>query len=511
VNTRILFSVLCLFLLLPWAVFLTSQNRVVGMYLQKPHTIIENESDVYDCMWHFWWVRTAIDNGEDPRAYRGTTLAWHNIGWLNQLFAYISGAGYNFMLFASSLFSGYAAYMLARSWSIGRNGSLITGIIVIWMPVRLVRMYQHYPIASIGFILLAFFFMRKWMSGGGRKNLIFLFICSLLAVMESLYHGLIIGTGFLIVSFISGKNFWKRSVAAGALAAAGCMIGSLWFFTAPEAFGQNPGKDWKEAVYWAAEPQSFIMPSILGEPMIQGYMPSPFEGVVSPGATVAFIALLYCWKKRSWKSLLAVLAIMILSWGPLLKIDGVPTFVPLPYMLLVKIPWLSAARAPSRLAILTGIMAALAAGAFVEKRGSVTGWLLTFLIMLEIVPVRLHTIETTVPGYYSTRNSHGITLEIPSSDRMRRYSLFEIADGAPRIVKYLARGGEQQMLQIPETLQWGSTSVPCQADIVFTGAEIVVYNRWMFSDSIRLHYDVLYKDLFPEPGKSDSVWVWTSI
>ncbi len=510
-NTRILFSILFLLLILPWVVFWVSQDSVVGMYLQKPHTIIENESDVYDCLWHFWWVKTAINRGEDPRSYGSTTLAWHNIGWANQFFAYISGAGYNLMLFLSSVFSGYAAYLLARSWSIGKNGSLLAGLIVVWMPVRLVRMYQHYPIASIGFILLVFYFINKWVSSGSRKNLIFIFICSVLAVMESLYHGLIVGVGFLIVVFISGKKHWRRYAVAGSLAAAGCMTGSLWFFTAPAALGQNPGKDWKEAVYWAAEPQSFLLPSVLGKPVTQGYMPSPFEGVVSPGATVAIIALLYSWKKRSWKSILAVLGIMLLSWGPLLKINGVPTAVPLPYMLLVKIPWLSAARAPSRLAILTGIMAALAAGAFVEKRKSVTGWLLTGLILFEITPMRLNTIETAVPDYYYSHLTTGLTLEIPSSDRMRRYSLFEIADGAPRMVKYLARGGDVQMESITESLEWGSTSAPCEADIILTGADIVVYNRWMFSDSIRLHYDVLYKDLFPEPGKSDSVWVWTSI
>lgn len=481
------------------------------MYLDKPHTLIENESDVYDCLWHFWWVRNALDNREDPRAYGNSTLAWHNIGWPNVFFSYITGAGYNLMLFLSALFSGYAGYLLARSWGLGRNGSLVSGFIIIWMPVRAIRMYQHYPIASIGFILLVFFFLRRWVLNSGRKDLILIIVCSALAVMESLYHGLIIAMGWFITSFLIGKEYRRRSFAAGTLAAAGCIIGSLWLFTAPGAFGQNPGKDWKEAVYWAAEPQSFLMPSLLGKPVVPDYMPSPFEGVVSPGATVAIVALLYCWKKKSWKSFLAILAVIVLSWGPLLKINGVPTPIPLPYMALVKIPWLSAARAPSRLAILTGIMAALAAGAFVEKRKPGIGWLLTGLILFEITPLRLDSIEVTVPQFYSEDTPCGITLEIPGTDRMRRYSLFEIADGAPRIIKYLARGGDIQMERIPENLRWGSSTVPDKADFVLSGAETVVYNRWMFTDSIRNHYDFLYKDVFPEQGKGDSVWVWTSL
>lgn len=481
------------------------------MYLDKPHTLIENESDVYDCLWHFWWIRTALNNSEDPRAYGDITLAWHNMGWPDLFFSYVTGAGYNLMLFLSALFSGFAGYLLARSWGLSRNGSLLTGFIIIWMPVRVIRMYQHYPIASIGYVLLTMYYLRKRVLEGGRKNLIMIILFSVLAVMESLYHGLIIAMGWFITSFLTGEKHWRRSFTAGALAAAGCIIGSLLFFTAPGAFGQNPGKDWKEAVYWAAEPQSFLLPSVLGQPVVPGYMPSPFEGIVSPGLTVAVIAMLYCWKKRSWKSVLAIIAVIVLSWGPLMKINGIPAPVPLPYMVLVKIPWLSAARAPSRLAILTGIMAALAAGAFVEKRKPVIGWLLTGLILFEITPLRLDSIEVTVPQFYSADTPGGTILEIPSSDRMRRYSLFEITDGAPRIIRYLARGGESQMESIPERLRWGSTAAPSETDIILTEAETVVYNRWMFTDSIRTHYDSLYEDLFTEQSKGDSVWVWTAL
>jgi hypothetical protein len=502
--------VLSFFFVLPWFTYFINTQGVIGMYLDTRHVLIENESDVYDCLWHFWWVRTALDSGSDPRAYGETTLAWHNMGWPDLFISYITGAGYNVMLFFGAIFSALSGYLLARSWGVGRSGSIAAAFVIVWMPVRAIRMYQHYPIASIGYVVMTLLFVKKWIQEGSLKNAVFIVVFAALAVMESLYHGLIIVLGCLLTFILSGRKPIKEYLIAGTAVTAGCIMGSLWLLTAPGAFGQNPEKDWKEAVYWAAEPQSFVLPSFLGNPVVPGYMPSPFEGVVSPGITVAAFALVFCVMKKSWRGVLAVLAVVVLSMGPLFKINGVPTPVPLPYMVIAKLPWLSAARAPSRLAILVGIMAAIAAGAFIEKRKPLTGWLLTGLIILEITPFTVRSIENTVPHFYLSRNTNGVTLEIPSSDRMRRYSLFEIADGSPRLVRYLARGGEAQMEFIPASLLWGSTTEPTGADIIATGAETVVYNRWMFSDSIRSCYDSLYYNLFSGQTRGDSVWVWTA-
>ncbi len=507
-NSKLLLIILSALLLLPWAVTFLTSGETVGMYARNLHVLVEGDSDVYDCIWHVHWIRTAVKGGFDPRVYGNVSLAWHNMGWPDLFISLITGSNYNVMLLLGSLFSALAGYLLARSWGLGTIGSLLAGFIIAWMPVRVIRMYQHYPIASIGFLLMSMLFLRKWVVEKGRSNLIFLVMFSALAVMESLYHGITIALGWLITSFVLGKKYAKRSLFAGVLAGTGCIIGSLWILSAPGAFGQNPGKDWKEAVFWAAEPQSYFLPSFLGNPLVLDYMPNHFEGIVTPGASVAILALFYCWKKRSWRALIAVLAVITLTMGPLFKLNGVPTPVPLPYLLLVKLPWLSAARAPSRLAILTGIMAALAAGAFIEKRKPRTGWLLAGIILIEIVPLKLNTIPVTTPHFYSTEAAAGLTLEIPSSDRIRMYSLFSIADNSPRIVKFLARGDELGLESVPLSLRWGSSIPPDFEALEMTGAETIVYNRWMFTDSIRGCYDLLYKDIFPEYSAQDSVWVW---
>ncbi len=507
---KILLSLLVFCFLLPWIITAYTETGVIGMYSELPHALITNDSDVYDALWHLWWNSSSLDKRLDPRSYGEFTLAWHNMGWPDLFISFFTGLGYNSMLFFGSLFAGFAGYLLAREWGLGKPGALLAGFIIIWMPVRFIRVYQHYTIASIGFVLLALFFIKRYFSTEKNIYLIWVFLSSALAVTESLYHGFTIAIAWIVSFFLSKEVkfslFWK----AGLIAGAGCILGSLWLFTAPNAFSVNPGIDWKDAVYWAAEPQSFFLPSFLGKPLTFSYMPNLFEGVVSPGLIVAILALYYCFLKKSWKSLLVVLGIILLSWGPLLKFRGIPTPVPLPFMVLAKLPWLSAARAPARFAIITGIMAAIAAGAFVEKRKSKLFWLLTGLIIIEITPFKLNSIETTVPDFYRQRINPGLTLEIPASDRFRRYSLFEIADSSERIVKYLARNGEIQMSAVPQSLWWESEVEPILDDFFETGAETIVYNRWMFSDSIQNHYDSLYSNVFIDQFQGDSVWVWES-
>ena len=509
-NTRYLFCFLSILILLPWLIFAFSGTGTVGMPAERADVLFNGDSDVFDGMWHFWSVSRSLDNGQDPRISNIGSLIWHNIGWPDVFFSFITGFSYNMVLFTGTLFSALAGYLLARSWGIGRAGSLVAGFIIAWMPLRLVRVYQHYMLASAGFVILSLFGIRKVLLETDKKKYsFFLFLTSFLALMESLYAVLIIAAGFLITVFLTKKTGIKKISLAAIPVFLGATLALLWFFTAPEAFSTNPSMDWKESVHWAAEPHWFFLPSLLGEPLILDAMPNPYEGVVSPGLIVALLALIYTFRKKSWIALLCAGGIVILAMGPLFKIFGQPTGIPLPYMAITRLPFLSAARTPARLSLITGLMAALAAGKLVENRKSVLAWGLTILITVEIVPIRLRTIDDTVPSCYTENwEALPVTLEIPASRAIRKYSLFQIADGAPRLLGFLARGGEWQEEKIPPSLLWDSELVPTEEDLVNSGAGRIIYNRWMFEDSVRVRYDSLYTPLFPDMDKSDSVWVW---
>ncbi len=509
-RTRYLFFLLLTVFFIPWVVLLIQGEGFIGKPAAEADVLFAGDSDVYDGVWHFWWVGTALQNKTDPRIYLGNSLAWHNMGWPDLFFSYLTGSGYNLVLFFSTLFSAFAGYMLARSWGIGKSGSLITAFIIAWMPVRLIRVYQHYMLAGIGFVVLALYGFRKgFLSGKGKYDFIVL-ISTFFALMQSLSFSLILAVGYVITAILTKKARLKRKLFLGFVSLAGGVIALIWFFTAPLAFDTSPEMSWTESVHWAAEPLWFLFPSFLGKPLVIEAMPNPFEGVVSPGFTVAVLALIFVFKKKSWVSLACVVAVIILSMGPLLKVNGEPTGIPLPFLVIAKMPFLSAARTPSRFALITGLMAALAAGKFIENRKSALGWLLTLFVIIELIPIKLNTISSTVHScYLSSESNLPLTLEIPASRFIRRYSLFQTQDGAPRKIMFLARGGQWQEDCIPEPLLWASNVKPMETDLLNSGAARVIYNRWMFEDPIRTHYDTLYNDLFAEQNRSDSVWIWT--
>jgi hypothetical protein len=328
--------------------------------------------------------------------------------------------------------------------------------------------------------------------------------------MESLQHGFTIAAGWAVSLLLTPWPGRRRAALSAVIPAAGCIAGALWMLTSPGLTGNDPGKDWREAVYWGAEVQSYFLPALLGDPLMTGYMPNPWEGVVTPGLSVMLFALLYCVHRKNWKAAAAALAVMIMSVGPLFKFNGVPTPVPLPYMAIAKTPWLSAARAPARLGMIVGLMAALGAGAFIEKRRNSAFWILSGAVLLELTPLSLNTISTAVPSWYFDSPPSALRLEIPASSAIRRYSLFEAVDGVPRRVKFFARGGEEMEAGIPPGLLWNPSETPVRSDLAATGAGSVVYNRWLFSPEERSFYDSLYTDIFLSLEKQDSIWVWVS-
>ncbi len=506
-NTRVLAAAALMVLGAPWAVSLFAPG-IVGMYADPRHVLFSGDSDVYDCVWHFRWVADCAGSFSDPRSYYGRTLAWQNMGWPDLYSAAICGWGYQTSLLAATVFSAIAGYLFARAWGLGRTAAVIAGLIIAWMPARTIRMYQHYQIASVGYALVALAMVRRFLVGSRTGDAVICAVFSALAVAESLQHGMTIALGWSLTVLFSRWRDWKTTFLSGFIPAAGCLAGALWLFTSPGIQETYPGKDWREPVFWGAEIQSYFLPSFLGRHIVADYMPNPFEGVVTPGLTVIAAAGAWCVTRKRYVPALAALAVMALSVGPLFKFLGTPTPVPLPYMLIAKTPWLSAARAPARLGIIVGFMAALGAGAFTAGLARKMGWAVLGLILLEITPIPLRRIQDRVPSFYTGAAASHMRLEIPASSLIRRYALLEAVDGIQRRVKFFARGGEDMMEGIPEGLRWNPSEPPSREDLAGTGAEEVIYNRWIFPAAERSCYDSLYSDIFLPGEKDDSLWIW---
>ena len=106
--------------------------------------------------------------------------------------------------------------------------------------------------------------------------------------------------------------------------------------------------------------------------------------------------------------------------------------------------------------------------------------------------------------------SAGPVLEVPCSSGVRRYIFFQVSDGLPRLVNFMARA---RSTEIPENLtpfRLDNSEIPDQQDALATGAKLIVYNRWMFSDREREIFDSRFSPLFEGFDTDDSLWIWRS-
>lgn len=507
----------------PWPGALAG-NDPVGLPGDPSDMAVAADSDVYDCVWHFWWTRRALSSGTDPIFSpvvfypRGASLSLHNIGWTSALIYGATGipgspvAALNLSLFLGTLLTFAAGTLLAREWGAGAEGALLAGMIMALMPSRIAHLYQHYMIAQIGWTLLSLFFVTRHLRRG--KGAVPAGLMAAVATLESFYHSVFLILGFFVILILSGrKTDRRRAAVSGISVVAGVLLGLTWFIPRH----QPPPVDhftWREAVHWSAEPRSYLLPSpfglagrLFGFSMKQPWMPNAFEGQVSPGLTVLLVLAGVSLFRRRRSLALVSLGIAVLSFGPLLKWNGVPTPLPLPWMLPARVPLLAHARVPARLAILFGSMAAVTTGVVFGRLRGTFRWVLLALIVFELAVTELPTVSARVPE--SCLQARGPVLDLPGGTMMRVTSFYQTLHGSPRLTSFLARGGSASLEEAGLSGLLMTDSVPVTEEMLLaTPAGTVFYHRMLLPGPERHFRDSLYRAVFPGGSPEDSVWVW---
>jgi len=502
---------------------LSRQGDLPGVPADAPP--IPGDSDVYEHAWHFWWVGRALGTGVDPRLCPligpppGASVISKNIGWPDAAaFGLAAGEHAAEALWAALVSGALLAFLggwaFARAWGLRGPSAATAAFIFAWAPCRVSHVIQHYQIACAGWDALSLACIKFWIDGGRRRLLPAAALCTAAAGLESPYHLLFTGLGALATFMLSGRRAWARVPAAAAAAASGAALAGAFFLTAP---GGLPGVSvpWQETFYYAAEPQSFLLPSpfgiaglLLRIPARFPWMPNTFEGVATVGASVLLLSIVSLRRAPMRVMLLASLAFCALALGPMLKFRGNPYWVPLPFRLLQAIPSLAWVRAPSRFVIPAELFASVpAAWALHSLRRPARGFA-GALVFLELFVPRIPSVSGRIPSFYREAGDRtAVTLEVPASPMILRYSLFQTADSRPRPVYFVPR----EVPQLPagiEPFSLGSDVAVDSGDAVNTGVDIIVYNRWLLDAPERARYDSLYSGLFGMPEPGDSVLVW---
>lgn len=505
----------------PWFAVLGGEAPM-GLYGDPADTVIRDDSDVYDAVWHFWWVRQAVFTGRDPMfcpvIYHpsGASLSLHNIGWTSTLA--LSGIGenpvasLNLSLFLGTLLTFGAAALLASQWGAGLEGAFLAGMIVSLMPSRVSHLYQHYMLAQIGWALLALYFFTELLSR--RRGILPVLLFTSLATLESFYHSLFVMVGAAAILVLRRSDYgWKNAVNALAPVMAGIILAMVWFIPRHGPVHMDP-LDWREAVHWSGEPLSYLMPSsfglagtLWGLPLKYPWMPNAFEGQVSCGLTVLLLFGAICVKGRKPSLALVSMGVVLLSLGPLLKWNGTPLPVPLPWMLPARVPILAHARVPARLGMLLGTLAAVSAGVAWGRIRPHVRWPLFALIVFELFIPVFPVVSPAIPAACS--EARGPVLDLPAGNMVRITSFYQTAHRQNRLTAFLARGGSKAMeLSGLSGLEMGDSTIVTDALLRRTTAETALYHRMILHLDQRSFYDSIYSPAFPGGTPADSVWVW---
>lgn len=473
---------------------------------------VEGDADPYHHAWHFWWVSRALASGHDPRfcpviyAPDGASLAYDHVGWFDALLFGALGPGgtrpdlsHSLSIIFGTILTGLFGYLLARSWGAGRYGALFTALALAWLPARTAHLLQHYQIANCWALPASLWAATLYIKRGRRLSLALFAAAVGAGAMESPFISLFAVLSALAVCFVLGSGP-RRAGALVLVWAAATALPAVMLLTSPGQTGAL-SPDWREAVYWAAEPQSFLLPSpfgtagsVLGLPLRFSWMPNTAEGVVTPGMTLLVLFCLHVWKTRGWKLLLAVVLLCLLALGPELKLLGRPSGIPLPFRAAQLLPPMGGVRAPSRFAVPAGVLVALGAGLAVA--GMKDGWKrgVFALLILETALPSIPVLSTAVPSSCQEVSAGSVVLELPVDRGVRRYSWFQTQSSYSRRYSFMAR---LPALPSPEEMI---------SDPPASG-QTLIYHRWLYTPDERAVLDAQLAPLFPHGSLSDSVWV----
>ncbi len=476
-----------------------------------PEASVKNDSDVYDHVWHFWWVSNALEKGIDPRYCdlicppAGISLVYHHISWFDTYFfalAGISGSdpvlSHNLSLLLGTLLTGLFGWHLARSWGADRYGALFSALALVWLPSRTARILQHYQLANCWALIASLWLCREYLKNRKRRYFLGFAAAMLAAAFQSPFHTIFAGIGVIATAFITRAN-WKRTVMLVLAVITVTVLYGAFIVTSPGDAG-SPAMFWREAIYWSAEPQSFILPSpfgLLGE--VTGlqqrvsWMPNTYEGVVTPGLVILAAFAIIVWKKKRWRFAAVVLGLFLLSLGPELRIFGRPLGIPLPFRLMQSIPVLNGIRAPSRFALLGGIFAVIGAGLAFSLMKERLRAVFIFFLLFEMAVMTLPLLSAEIPEECYDISPESTVLEVPCDRNVRRYAQFQTASGYMRQYAFLVRYPDflEDVQEFPDVPEY---------------SDVIIYHRWLFEETERSYYDSVYAQYFP--GFTTDDWIF---
>jgi hypothetical protein len=440
-----------------WNIFISLVFLCVAIWLTWPQVTVLGkaivggpiaESDGWQNVWNFWWVRTAILHGKNPLYTNllywpdGVPLGLHTftltsaILTLPVLLAVGPVAAYGVVALLNFTLSGLVTYRLALSVVEARFAALAAGLVVEAAPLHVARYMDGQHHTSLQWIALYLIVLLHATRSPTARSGLWLALSVAIVAYTSWYQALflaVLTAVWLLYHLLEGRQIWPLArpwlVAAPVLAL--LLVPVIPGLIAGVSGADRTAEHWQtQAQFYSADLVDLLLPSAnhpLWGPAVTAYQqplhPNSIGWMIAPGYVALALALvglaLYWRAARLWGLLVAVL--FVFSLGPTLRVNGSDTGVPLPFAIINALPGANFGRRPSLATVVALVPLALLAGFGVRalcerlrgRRLVVLGVLLGLGLFEAAPPAMQVFFDTTPPIYRSLRGGAGALLEVP--------------------------------------------------------------------------------------------------
>jgi hypothetical protein len=321
--------------------------------------------DAYEYLWKLWWVKhTLLEGGGSPwvapHIYypNGYLMAYGEITAANTFLAlpltWLWGEvpTYNFLIFSSTVLSGFTMFLLAREVSGNFWAGLLAGIIFAFSPFRHLQLL-HLNIATTQWFPLIFYFLERFARTRKPAHGLLAGLFFGLNALASWYYA-IAGALFTLIwalarlrplpAYLKDRQSWW---AAGLFAAVAGLLILPFAWPYLEVLG-NPDTaiPMDNSNYYSASITDYLIPSpfqflwgrwVFDNLLVQA--PDPGEFIIGWGFMASLFGL-YGWRfarredKRPWLAI--ILVAVILSFGLTLHLLGRQVVIPAPVSVVEK-------------------------------------------------------------------------------------------------------------------------------------------------------------------------------
>ena len=452
------------------------------------HSLIGPPEDNRQFYWFLWYGKNSLLRGDWPFLFsrhiyypEGAGLYYANYYYYGVFLSVLLGSFMNLVLVFNLLvlhtfvFAGVAAFLLLKYLTGDTKASLLGGFVFGFNPSHVAHSLHHVTIASIQFVPLFVLFFIKMLKENKRSHILW---AAFFLVLNALCDWNYLVFGLIFIGLASGYRLYKKrafflkedlkkiiGVLILTFVALSPLIVPMLIIGAKNTFLRKlDGYD-----IYVADLVAFVTPSATQWlSATQGWFHSlndqlkqestAWEAVVYLGVmNLAVIAWALGRRLRDCgKYFLGLLALMILAMGVRLHVMGHSYPVPLPYRLLQELPFVNAARNPSRVIVYAYLFLAILVAFSVKRlftapdgsaKKKIALAVICCLIFADFYSVS--SAKTPVelpPAYEIIKNDHagdfGI-LEIPWDTG--RYMMIQTLHGIPCVQGYLGRRVEKTL------------------------------------------------------------------